>query len=428
MHPRPDKFSHAAMYSMRTGKAGRRVPECALLCNLPRPGEQPALLEHEEVDTFFHEFGHLLHHIFAGAQRWAGIAGIRTERDFIEAPSQLLEEWTRDPATLATFAVHHQTGEPVPASLVAQLRAADEFGKGLWVRQQMFYAALSLELYRRDPAELDPLAVEQATERLHAPFAHLDGTYLHLSFGHLDGYSATYYTYMWSLVIAKDLFTRFDPAALLDPGVAGRYRETVLAAGGSAPAAELVRSFLGRDYTVAAYRRWLDREPSPPLIRPAHSADAGAVADIWHQGWRDGHLGNVPEQLAAVRTPESFTARAAERVGDTVVATVDDAVAGFVMVVGDEVEQVYVAKPHRGTGVAARLLAEAERLVGAHGHDRAWLAVVAGNARARRFYEREGWRDAGDIRHPAPTATGAIPVTARRYEKHTTLEEPWIDR
>jgi thimet oligopeptidase len=258
MHPRPDKFSHAAMYSMRTGKAGRRVPECALLCNLPRPGEQPALLEHEEVDTFFHEFGHLLHHIFAGAQRWAGIAGLRTERDFIEAPSQLLEEWTRDPATLATFAVHHQTGEPVPASLVARLRAADEFGKGLWVRQQMFYAALSLELYRRDPAELDPLAVEQATERLHAPFAHLDGTYLHLSFGHLDGYSATYYTYMWSLVIAKDLFTRFDPAALLDPGVAGRYRETVLAAGGSAPAAELVRSFLGRDQTADAYRRWLN--------------------------------------------------------------------------------------------------------------------------------------------------------------------------
>jgi thimet oligopeptidase len=258
MHPRPDKFSHAAMYPMRAGKAGRRMPECALLCNLPRPGEQPALLEHDEVRTFFHEFGHLLHHVFAGAQRWAGIAGIRTERDFIEAPSQLLEEWTRDPATLATFAVHHRTGEPVPASLVAQLRAAEEFGKGLWVRQQMFYAALSLELYRRDPAGLDPLAVEQATARLHAPFAHLDGTYLHLSFGHLDGYSATYYTYMWSLVIAKDLFTRFDPAALLDPGVAGRYREAVLTAGGSAPAAELVRSFLGRDHTADAYRRWLN--------------------------------------------------------------------------------------------------------------------------------------------------------------------------
>ena len=266
MHPRPDKFSHAAMFQLVDGKAGHRVPECALLCNLPRPGEQPALLQHSEVRTLFHEFGHLLHHVFGGHQRWSGTGGVRTEWDFVEAPSQLLEEWTRDPATLASFAVHHETGEPLPAGQVARLRAAEEFGRGLWVRQQMFYAALSLELYRHDPATLDPLAVERELQQRLTPFPHLAGTYLHLSFGHLDGYSAVYYTYMWSLVIAKDLFTGFDPAALLDPVVAGRYRSVVLAAGGSAPAAELVTRFLGRDYTIDAYRRWLDTEPDPVAV------------------------------------------------------------------------------------------------------------------------------------------------------------------
>lgn len=261
MHPRPDKFSHAAMYKMVTGKAGRRVPECALLCNFPRPGE---LLQHQEVATFFHEFGHLLHHVFGGHQRWAGVSGIATERDFIEAPSQLLEEWTMDAATLGTFAVHQRTGAPLPADLIDRLRAAEEAGKGLAVRQQMFYAALSLELYRRDPAGLDPLAVERETQHRHTPFPHLDGTAMHLSFGHLDSYSATYYTYTWSLVIAKDLFTAFDPKRLLDPEVPARYRREVLAPGGSAPAAELVRNFLGREYSFDAYRSWLDREPAAP--------------------------------------------------------------------------------------------------------------------------------------------------------------------
>jgi thimet oligopeptidase len=262
MHPRPDKFSHAAMFSMGTGKGGRRVPECALVCNLPKPGAgsgpaEPALLSHTNVVTLFHEFGHLLHHVFAGRQRWAGSCGVRTEWDFVEAPSQLLEEWTRDAATLASFAVHHGTGEPIPTELVAQLRAAEEFGKGLHVRQQMAYAALSLELYRRDPGGLDPLAVERETSERHTPFRHVADTYLHLSFGHLVGYSAAYYTYMWSLVIAKDLFTAFDPAALMAAPVAARYRRSVLAAGGSAPAAELIRDFLGREYNFDAYQAWL---------------------------------------------------------------------------------------------------------------------------------------------------------------------------
>jgi thimet oligopeptidase len=259
MHPRENKYNHAAAFSLTSGKAGVRIPECALVCNLPKPGAEPALLQHSDVETFFHEFGHLIHGIFGGDTRWHGISGVATEWDFVEAPSQLLEEWVKDPGTLATFAHHYETGEVLPAELIERLRRADEFGKGLWVRQQMFYAALSYELHHLDPAGLDPIAVEKsAMERL-TPFAHVDGTYMHLSFGHLEGYSAIYYTYMWSLVIAKDLFTIFERDGLDSAAAAGRYRDAVLAPGGSAPAAALVEGFLGRPYAFDAYQKWLNQ-------------------------------------------------------------------------------------------------------------------------------------------------------------------------
>lgn len=153
-------------------------------------------------------------------------------------------------------------------------------------------------------------------------------------------------------------------------------------------------------------------------LRPARPSDAAVVAEIWYDGWLDGHLGHSPEELVAVRTRDSFDARAVDRVGDTVVATDGDTIAGFVMVVGDEVEQVYVAASHRGTGVAAVLLAEAERLVAANGHDQAWLAVAPGNARARRFYERQGWADEGPFDYrprssPAPSRSPAIATSSK---------------
>jgi GNAT superfamily N-acetyltransferase len=155
-------------------------------------------------------------------------------------------------------------------------------------------------------------------------------------------------------------------------------------------------------------------------LRPASPADAEAVAAIWLIGWRDGHLGHVPSDLVAVRTPQSFSSRAAERVEDTVVAVVDGVVAGFVMVVADEVEQVYVAASYRGSGVAGALLAEAERLVRQGGHDRAWLAVATGNARARRFYERQSWTDEGPFDYPAGGPDGPIPVPCHRYMKYVS--------
>jgi ribosomal protein S18 acetylase RimI-like enzyme len=152
-------------------------------------------------------------------------------------------------------------------------------------------------------------------------------------------------------------------------------------------------------------------------LRRAETADAAAVASIWHSGWRDGHLGHVPEELVAVRTKESFQTRAADRIGDTTVALAGREIAGFVMVVGDEVEQVYVSSDHRGSGVARILLVEAERQVMANGHSRAWLAVATGNLRARRFYERSGWTDAGPFDYPAATEVGPIPVPCHRYVK-----------
>lgn len=152
-------------------------------------------------------------------------------------------------------------------------------------------------------------------------------------------------------------------------------------------------------------------------LRAATLDDAAAVARIWHAGWADGHRGNVPDALVAVRTPQSFGLRAPQRVADTVVATVDGTVAGFVMVVDDEVEQVYVDAAHRGTGVARALLAEAERRVASKGYAKAWLAVVNGNARARRFYERNGWSDEGLFEYLAASDSGPIHVPCHRYVK-----------
>ncbi|ACL63783.1 Thimet oligopeptidase [Anaeromyxobacter dehalogenans 2CP-1] len=259
MHPRDGKYKHYAQFTLASGQAGRRLPEGVLVCNFPRPAPgAPALMEHGDVRTFFHEFGHLLHHVLGGHTRWAGQSGVATEWDFVEAPSQMLEEWVWDPEVLATFARHVDTGEPIPAELVARMKAADEYGKGLMVRQQMFYAATSLELHRRDPGALDTTALVAELQERYTPFRHVPGTYFQESFGHLDGYSAIYYTYMWSLVIAKDLFGPFREAGLLDPAPARRYRRAVLEPGGSKPAAELVKDFLGRPHAFDAFAAWLE--------------------------------------------------------------------------------------------------------------------------------------------------------------------------
>ena len=257
LHPRANKYSHAAQFGLVTGKEGVRLPEGVLLCNFPKPGEQPALMTHDEVKTFFHEFGHLLQHQFSGHTRFAGTAQYH-EWDFVEAPSQLLEEWVDDAPTLQTFARHYQTNEPIPTALVGKMKTAQAFGRGLDVRRQMVYASVSLAYHDRDPKGLDTTKTWTEMEKRYTPFPHVADTYMQASFGHLVGYSANYYTYMWSLVIARDLLTAFHKAGLLDPATAQRYRRTVLAPAGQKPAAELVRDFLGRPFSFAAYGEWLN--------------------------------------------------------------------------------------------------------------------------------------------------------------------------
>ncbi|MEV4239812.1 MULTISPECIES: GNAT family N-acetyltransferase [unclassified Nocardia] len=155
----------------------------------------------------------------------------------------------------------------------------------------------------------------------------------------------------------------------------------------------------------------------PPHLRLARPEDAESIAAIWYEGWRDAHLGNVPDELIAVRPQESFGVRAAERIDDTVVAIIADQVAGFVMTLDDEVDQVYLSRHHRGTGIAASLLGAAEARIRAGGHSRAWLAVVPGNTRARAFYTRNGWVDEGLFSHQAPGPDGPVSVPAHRYVK-----------
>jgi thimet oligopeptidase len=258
LHPRPGKFNHAAQFNIRTGVTGLQLPEACLVCNFPGGTKgDPGLMEHDDVVTFFHEFGHLLHSIFGGHQRWAPLAGIATEQDFVEAPSQMLEEWAWDPAVLRTFAKHYQTGEAIPIDMVENLRKSSVFGRAIDNAYQADYAALSLNIYNRDPAtvNVDSLAVRFDSDFV--PFPPIPDTHYAMSFGHLDGYSAVYYTYLWSLVIAKDLFTKFDRDHMLAPGAATRYRKVVLAPGGTKPAAQLVHDFLGRDFQYDAYEQWL---------------------------------------------------------------------------------------------------------------------------------------------------------------------------
>jgi len=251
LHPRDGKYKHAAQFTLADGvrRDGGQLPEGVLACNFSR-----GLMEHDHVVTLFHEFGHLLHHVLAGQGEWARFAGVATEWDFVEAPSQMLEEWAWDASVLRGFA-SNEAGEPIPSELVERMRAADDFGKGIQARQQMFYAAMSYYFHTEQPEDLTARMVE--LQERYAPTAWVEGTHMFASFGHLGGYSSAYYTYMWSLVIAKDMFSAFDPADLFAREVAERYRDRVLARGGEKDAADLVADFLGRPFTFDSYAAWL---------------------------------------------------------------------------------------------------------------------------------------------------------------------------
>ena len=248
LHPREGKYTHAACFPLAPGITGAILPEGVLLCNFAR-----GLLEHDEVVTFFHEFGHLVHYVLAGDQRLVEFSGINNEWDFVEAPSQLLEEWAWDTAVLQTFATD-ASGEPIPADLVARMREADEFGRALEVRRQLGHANVSYHLHVDRPDDL-----QAATEHWYtvtSPIAPIPGSHSYAGFGHLTGYGACYYTYQWSLVIARDLLSAFGDD-LMNTETAARYRTLVLEPGATKDATALVEDFLGRPYSFDAYREWV---------------------------------------------------------------------------------------------------------------------------------------------------------------------------
>jgi thimet oligopeptidase len=264
LNPRANKPATTAFVTaIRQGAEDRQIPEVVLVASVSggRPGD-PGLMTHDEVRTLFHEFGHVIHRVVGGHRKWYGLSSVYLERDFVEAPSQMLEEWIWDPATLATFAKHYESGEAIPSRLVMQMRRASEFGQGLEVRGQMVLARVSLSYHDRKPDRVDTTALWKEIQNRYLPYPHPDGVFRQGLFTHLanPGYASAYYTYMWSLVIAKDLFSGFDARTLSAPGAARRYRETIFAPGSSKPAATLVRDFLGRPFTFAAWENWLNRE------------------------------------------------------------------------------------------------------------------------------------------------------------------------
>ena len=275
MHPRDGKDKWFSAAPIVVGVRGRALPEAALICNFPGgppqrqgpaagdPGENggdPGLLQYSDVVTYFHEFGHLMHAILGGQTEWAGISGFATEGDFIEVPSQMLEEFFRDEKLLQAFARHYQTGETLPSEIIQKMKLAGAFGRADWVRSQLYYTTLSLDLHDQDPAGLD---LDETTRRLYGslqPWTWLEGNRMYASFGHLTGYSSNYYTYAFDKVIALDFFAQFDPHDLLGCDAGSRYRKAVLEQGGSKPGRQMVRDFLGRDEEFQAFSQWLNEE------------------------------------------------------------------------------------------------------------------------------------------------------------------------
>lgn len=251
LYPRDGKFNHAAVWSFRNGSTlENRVPQAALVVNLDRKG-----LSLEELETLLHELGHSVHNNLS-ATRYTLQAGTSVLRDFVEAPSQMLEDWVYDRKVLDTFTEVCKICKPVPDDLLAKAKAAKDYGKGVMYARQHLYGSYDIALHGADAPE--PMALWARMEGS-TPLGHVQGTKFPAGFGHVaGGYAAGYYGYLWSLVVAMDLRTAFA-ADKLDPVVGRRYRNTVLAHGSERPPQELVRDFLGRETNSNAFFEYLKK-------------------------------------------------------------------------------------------------------------------------------------------------------------------------
>ena len=258
LYPRPNKYSHAACFPMIGSKEtenGPQLPTATLVCNFPAPtADMPSLLPHGDVETFFHEFGHVLHSVLTKT-KLSSQSGTSVSRDFVEAPSQIFENWTWDYESLKLFAKHYKTGEVLPKELFDKMLAAKNVGSGLANTQQVYYGILDFTLHDKyDPTSSQPVVeVMKELQNKITLYPYLEGTQMFASFGHLMGYAAGYYSYLWALVYADDMFSIFDKNGIMDKATGLRYRDIILANGSSRDELEMVVEFLGRQPSQDAF-------------------------------------------------------------------------------------------------------------------------------------------------------------------------------
>ncbi len=262
LQPRPDKFKHAAMFPIRSAKrladGSYQLPAAVLECNFPppaAPGAPPALMEHGDVVTFFHEFGHVLHHVLTRSDL-ATYSGANTVQDFVEAPSQMFEEWAWNKDVLDRFAKHYATGAKIPDALFASMTKSRAFGRALATQRQLFLASIDFEYHSRTPG-FDTTKVLEEVQKANDPFAYVPGTHFQSSFGHLIGYDAGYYSYQWALSLSRDVLTRFKKDGMLNTTTARAWRDDVLSKGGGEDERTMVAHFLGREPNEQAYVAFL---------------------------------------------------------------------------------------------------------------------------------------------------------------------------
>lgn len=265
LYPRPGKYTHAACWSLwprKTWADGKEdLPLSALVCNFTKPtAEKPSLLQHDEVETFFHEFGHGLHGMLSRTEL-ARFTGTRVARDFVEAPSQMMENWVWEEPSLSLFAKHYKTGEPLPPAMLKGMKDARTLGSGMQTQGQFYLGLMDHEFHTKPDGKVDTLEVEKEVYNRSTVYTFVPHTFFEAGFGHLVGYEGAYYGYLWSLVYAQDMFSRFIDKGVLNAEAGMYYRNKIIGRGGSMDEMDMLKDYLGREPRMDAFLRHLGLDP-----------------------------------------------------------------------------------------------------------------------------------------------------------------------